>query len=639
MINSFVFMKKIVIIFIVLAAALNLSAQNSLSDTLKLEEAVVTAPRLINYTTGAKVQRISPHTKQQHRANSIADMLNQVSLASIKSYGVDGLTSISLRGAGSNHTAVVWNGFNLQSPMNGGVDMAQLPAGFIEDVQVQYGGAGALYGSGAIGGVVHLNNSLETIPGVTTTVTHQLGSFQSYSTLASVKIGTDNTAHALKFYHKSAENNFEFINTQRFNSPREETNNAAVNKIGLLQSNAFKFGKNKLETHVWYQFNDKEIPPNMFKATNSAEQKDKHFRGVVSFSSPWRQHKLNARAGIFLEETDYTNPEVDTEDANSLSQAKSLKTEVENNFRLGDNLMINTGIHYAYLWSDATTYPMGTHQNRASVFSSVKLFAKNNSWAGTITFRQELVDTQLSPFIPSVGIRYAPLKNLSIQVNLARNYRLPTFNELYWGNWGNPDLQPEDGYSSDVGFSWHTTRGNSTLQASSTIFHSRINDWIIWVPTQGKWTPENVQKVWSRGIELDAKWQYKVNDWNTIISARYGYTRSTNEGEQSAKQGKQLMYVPKHEGKSSLTLQYKRYNITYNHSYIGQRYITEDNSGMPIDAYQLGGLQIGASLHWQKLSIRISGQVRNIWNVNYQVMAFYPMPLRNYGLSLEISFK
>ncbi|MFO7938616.1 MAG: TonB-dependent receptor [Bacteroidales bacterium] len=632
-------MKKIVFTSLIVFIALHLRAQSLTTDTLKLEEVVVSAPRLINYTTGAKVQRITDLTRQQNRANSVADMLNQATLASIKSYGVDGLTSVSLRGAGSNHTAVVWNGFSLQSPMNGGVDMSQLPAGFIEDVQVQYGGAGALYGSGAIGGVVHLNNTLQINPDFSTSVTHQLGSFHSYSTLASFKMGTESTGHALKIYHKSAENNFEFINTQRINSPRERTSNAAVKKIGILQSNAIALGKSKLETHLWYQFNDKEIPPNMFKATNQAQQEDEHFRGVVSFSSPWQQHNFHARAGIFLEKTDYYNPETTDGEPGSLSQAQSVRTEVENDFRVAEHITLNTGLHYAYLWSDASTYPIGTNQNRASIYSSLKLFSKNNQWASTLTLRQEFVDDHFTPFIPSLGLRYSPIKQVSFQANLARNYRLPTFNELYWGNWGNPDLQPEDGYSSDLGIKWIEALGNSTLQLGSTVFHSRIQDWIIWVPAQGKWSPDNVQKVWSRGVEVDAKWTYHTGQWRTTVNARYGFTRSTNEGEHSAKQGKQLMYVPQHETKTSATVRYKKHSFTYFHSYIGKRYITEDHSGLPIEAYHTGSVQLSTTLEWQPVNIRLAAHINNLWNASYQVMAFYPMPLRNYQFTIEFSFK
>lgn len=628
-------MKKIYLYILFFSIIQGTWAQEHLSDTLEIEEAVVTSPRLINFTTGAKVQRIGKLAKELNRGNSIADLLNDFSIASIKSYGVDGLTSVSLRGAGSNHTAVVWNGFNLQSPMNGGIDMAQLPAGFMDDIQVQYGGAGALYGSGCIGGIVHLNNTISTHKGFSANFTQQGGSFNTFSTLASVKIGTGKTGHGIKVYYKTADNNFEFTNNQQINSPTQKTNNAQVKKLGLLQSNNFKVGKGNIETNLWYQLNDKHIPPNMFKKTNKASQEDQNIRGIINYRHPWKHHLLAVKNGIFVEQTQYNDPEMPSEQANSLSKAYTSRTEIENLFRINNHLQLNAGVNYAYIWADVDDYPSNTDQQRASVFTSFKAFTNNKKWATTINFRKEWVDDHFTPFIPAIGIRYSPDKTLTLQGNISRNYRLPTFNELYWANWGNPDLKPEDGYSTDLGLQWLITRKNMHLKLSSSIFHSRVKDWIIWVPGLGNWSPQNVQKVWSRGVEAEAKWALQLTHFQTQLFVQYGYTRSTNESEQTGINGKQLIYVPKHEAKGNVRMQYKSWYINYSHGYVGQRYITADHSGLPIKGYQIGNLKLGKSLNYQNLSMQIAADINNLWDSDYQVMAFYPMPLRNYGLTIH----
>jgi len=68
------------------------------------------------------------------------------------------IATSAIRGASAGHTVVVWNGLALQSPMLGLLDLSMLPSGLVDEVSIQYGGQSTLWGSGAIGGVIHLNN-------------------------------------------------------------------------------------------------------------------------------------------------------------------------------------------------------------------------------------------------------------------------------------------------------------------------------------------------------------------------------------------------------------------------------------------------------------------------------------------------
>ncbi len=56
------------------------------------------------------------------------------------------------------HTAILWNGFNIQNAMLGQTDLSLLPAVFFDEVEIEYGGSSAVWGSGAVAGSIHLNN-------------------------------------------------------------------------------------------------------------------------------------------------------------------------------------------------------------------------------------------------------------------------------------------------------------------------------------------------------------------------------------------------------------------------------------------------------------------------------------------------
>ena len=85
----------------------------------------------------------------------------------IKSYGLGSLATTSFRGGSASHTAILWNGFNLGSPMNGQLDLSLVPVSLANNVSIQYGGAGALWGSGAVGGAILLNSEPEFDQGLT----------------------------------------------------------------------------------------------------------------------------------------------------------------------------------------------------------------------------------------------------------------------------------------------------------------------------------------------------------------------------------------------------------------------------------------------------------------------------------------
>ena len=110
--------KAIVSILLWLAIALKLSATTVIPDTVKLEEVTISANRLINFTTGSKIQDLEPLLSGSYKTENLSSILSQTSQVSVKSYGLRGLSNVSMRGMGSKHTAILWNGFNIQNSMN-----------------------------------------------------------------------------------------------------------------------------------------------------------------------------------------------------------------------------------------------------------------------------------------------------------------------------------------------------------------------------------------------------------------------------------------------------------------------------------------------------------------------------------------
>ena len=92
---------------------------------------------------------------------------------------------------------------------------------------------------------------------------------------------------------------------------------------------------------------------------------------------------------------------------------------------------------------------------------------------------------------------------------MGKVYRFPTINDLYWSPGGNENLNPENGYSTDLGLLWTKDLSNTQLYFEPTIYSRWIDNWIIWQPTGTYWSPMNVKKVWNRGIETNSSISFK----------------------------------------------------------------------------------------------------------------------------------
>ncbi len=147
--------RQLLISALYLLPALSL-AQSDSSRTLP--EFVLRDPNLRAKGSLYKIQTVDSTWLENYRQRSMSDVLSELTPVFIKSYGPSALATPSFRGSSSSQTAVLWNGFNLQSVMNGQIDLNLLPAVFTDEVQVQYGSASAGWGSGAVGGAIHLNN-------------------------------------------------------------------------------------------------------------------------------------------------------------------------------------------------------------------------------------------------------------------------------------------------------------------------------------------------------------------------------------------------------------------------------------------------------------------------------------------------
>ncbi|MBU0765411.1 MAG: TonB-dependent receptor [Bacteroidetes bacterium] len=603
-----------------------------------LREVEVNAPREDHFAIGNKILKVDSSVIREFSTATLADLLACRSHISVRSYGSGGLSSTSIRGAGSYHTAVLWNGFNLQCPTDGGLNMTLIPVSFIDNISLQYGGSGALFGSGAVGGVIHLNNSPGFGKGFNTTVEGSYGSYDSHREAVNISIGRAKWSNSVKYYHYAADNDFPFINSAQFGKPQDTLTNAFHEQQGLMFENYVRTGTlHQLSTRFWYQKNLKYIPPSMVQDRNEAYQEDEFYRGMTEWNRKGHILKLYARSAWFDYRISYHDPILQI---NSDIRAITLINEAETEYKTGKTHDLNFGINNTTDKGITDNYTIAQYRTRTAVFGSFKIHNPKNTWNSVLSIREEWNGKEPVKPTPSIGFTGKIVKPVTLNGNVSRNYRVPTFNDLYWKVCGNPDLKPEYGWSEELGLAVNEHPGAFSITGHTTAFNSTITDWIIWLPAGQIWTPQNIKKVWSRGIENDLNIKYRNKSLMICLSGNYSYTKSTDretdEGA-DATTGMQLIYVPVHKGNCNITAEYKGIYLSYTHNFTGSRFTTADNTRL-LEPYDTGQLSIFKSIKINEISVRIQFDINNTWNEIYQVMAWYAMPQRNYRLSIQFSF-
>ncbi|MEM1135470.1 MAG: TonB-dependent receptor plug domain-containing protein [Bacteroidota bacterium] len=611
------------------------------SDSIfTLEAVIVEARRLKEFSTGSQVLEIDATTLQRFEAMSMSELLAQTLPIFIKAYNPGSLATTSIRGMGASHTAVLWNGFPIQSSMNGQIDFSLLPNSLVDAVQLQLGGEGALWGSGAVGGTLYLENLPDFSNGWQASMNQTLGSFGKHFQSYKLSKGSEKSYTSLKFFRDRNKNNFPYTNNAKAGFPRETMQHALFSQWGLLFENYLKIKANQqLAVRFWGQNNDRQIPATLTTSRSQATQEDRFIRTLLTWSGYKNDYDWKVQSGFSKETLFFKDDAVNLE---SLSKSSTLMQEAELNWRPLTNFSFQAGVQYQYISGETENYEEEQHnQQRLSLLGSVKYQDTAGKLESRLSIRQEFTEYGTAPIVPTWGVTVSPWAFLSFSGKVARSYRLPTFNDLYWQPGGNINLLPESGWSQEVGSQVNLAILGFESSVKATVFSNRINNWILWRPGASFWSPENVQQVWARGIETALEAKKKWDKTQLSFIARYHFTRSTNEKQKSENDrslGKQLIYTPEHTANFNIALSRGKFEIGWQQQYTGKRYTASDHV-TSLSAFTTGNFSASIRHNTKLGEIHLSSTIFNLFNETYQVMAWRPMPERNYQFSIILKPK
>ena len=594
-----------------------LLAQNK--PAIPLNEVIVSDNQLKNFSSSQSILKLNDSIISKNQS-SLTSLLNYNTVIYFKENGLGMVSSPSFRGTTAQQTAVVWNGININSQLLGQTDFNTISTRGYNSIDVKAGGGSVVYGSGAIGGTIHLNNDLKFANTFKNNLEIYYGDFNTLSAVYGITAATNKWSINASFTRNSSDNDFKFIGQDDRNKNGQFYNNNLSTAIGykLDPKNSIKFYSEIYDGERHFSLTSPYAVRTKYQDFNT--------RNLLAWTSSIGKSISNLKLAYITEHYNYFE-DVETEGYTS-GGVKSFIAKYDFVYEIASKISLNTILDYNK--SNGLGSGIGSESRQIGGVSILLKQSLSEKWNYELSARKEISDVYKSPVLFSVGSSIDFSKFYQLKFNVSRNYRTPTFNDLYWKGSGNPNLKPENSYQLEVGNQFRY----KDFRLTTTVYTSKIDDMIRWLPTNtGNWAPTNTDKVSIYGAEALLGWKKNFNKHFFDFNGTYSYTVSLDD-----KNDKQLFYVPYHKLTASTSYSYKRFNAYYQFMFIGEVFTTSDNDPKNIlSDYNISNF--GMDYNFSRNNIcKVGFKVANLWNEKYESLPSRFMPGRNLTLYLTLNY-
>lgn len=666
--------------------------EDSLRRLFQIDEVVVVARQEKDVMPP---QTLKGEQLQVLSTTSVADAVRYFSGVQIKDYGgVGGMRTVDVRSMGSHHLGVFYDGIEIGNAQNGTVDLGKFSMDNLEEIALYNGQKSEIFQTAkdfGNAGTLYLKTRRPKFSAekpYNISVKMRGGSFglASPSLLYEQKL-SDHVHLSLNAEYTYAHGRYHFRYRHVTPSGQVTWDTTAVRQNGDVQAfraEAGVFGYTDVgKWHVkgYYYQSERGIPGaivnNVWKNAQRQWDRNAFVQGHYSVSLS-RTVDLQVNAKYANDKMRYQNPDSTLMWLDQTYLQQEVYASVASRWRIFPFWDVALAADYDLNWLESDTRlfvrPL-RHNLLVSAASAVsyKWLKLQGSILETFIADALRAEPEIIPpsskaknrynaLTPAVYFNAKPIlhEEWYLRAFYKQNYRMPTFNDLYYQEVGSADLQPERARQMDVGteYTWSKKglmggESRLTLGVKGDLYFNQIHNKIVAIPkgnSQYRWMMMNLGYVEILGTELAADLGlYFSPEHALLFHAGYTYQRAmdkTNPKDNDSYGGTyrgQIAYIPRHSGSATVTYRWKHLQLAYAFVAVGSRYRSSAN--IPVNrvpAWYTSDISISYTWSLGKgphpMELQAGLEANNIFNQQYEVIPNYPMPGINGKGILQVRF-
>ena len=643
-------------------------------STKQLREVSVTSKQPVR--TIATSQTLSGADLQALSTTSVADALKYFAGVQIKDYGgLGGLKTINVRSLGAQHVGVYVDGIRLTNAQNGTVDLGKFSLSSMETVslynanKLDYCQSASEYASGA---TVYLQTKRPTHDSLSVQLRN--ASFFTWMAKVNGQFSWRGWQGFVDGEYCSSRGNYPF----RYHSEYEDTVGRRANsdiRYGRVEAALFRGG---FSSHVYYYDSERGCPGGIVrrlsdKYTNVGREWDRDFFVQASYQEQflkWFRFKANAK---------YANEYLRY---NTKYPENQNTARVDNHYRQQDAYGALCAAFMPWSWlSLSSSYDIRYSIMKADLkrFEDVKrvdqklVFAAQANWKGIQaaasalhqrysdwTFVQAGAADPIDMWTPAVSLAYT-FCGVTVRGWYKEIFRAPTLNDLYYTQVGNRSLKPEDTKQLNLGVEYHwdngqqttdnrqrttdngrrttVNRGHWAFDVQADIYRNKIENRIVCLPLKGTytWSMMNYGETFCRGLNATLKGHYMTKQWHFSLLSSITWQRDVDRTDPTDEDmyNKPICYSPTFSTGLTAIAGWRTLQFTTSYLYVGERMWSKADPEDILEPYHNVDMKLSYTHNIGKTSLGLCMEVCDVLDIQYEHLPRYPMPGRNYKLTLS----
>ena len=615
-------------------------------------------------------QQLKGEELERLSALSVADAMRYFSGVQLKDYGgVGGVKTVDVRSMGTNHLAVSYDGIVLGNAQNGQIDLGQFSLDNIEEVTLYNGQKSAIFQAASdfasassvymrtrmprfkVGERTHLKvrakYGASDLLRTSLLWEERLSDDLSLSTNAEVM--TASGKYKFRYRRKNLDGTTAWDTTATrqngdIHAERLELNLHGILEQGQWQAKAYLYNSARgipgaIVNNVWSRGERQQDLNTFYQASWQKSFGEKFSTRWLAKYAFYQTHYQNRDTTVLPVDNTYRQQELYLSTANVVELLPGWSASMSYDLRW--NKLNADAYNFAYptrwnhILSVATAFDYRKLKVQASVVGNYIIDNTNRN-----TSKKK--DSQLTP---ALFANLYPFKGkwLSLRAYVKQSFRMPTFNDLYYTEIGSANLKPERATQFDFGFLLNKHLKATALSLQADIYYNKVEDKIIAYPKgqQFRWTMLNLGEVDIRGLDVVGSLSGTVfRNVTTTVRAQYTYQKAidiTNPSRPFYRH--QIPYIPHHSGSLIVGVDWQRLSLNYSFLYTGERWNAQVNNDYNyMQPWYTSDFSASYRFKLMGCEMKALAEVNNLLDQQYDVIANYPMPGRNFCVGVEARF-